>query len=104
MLSARRTLPVILIMAVLLLLGFGLVLGMKMMMMEMNPKLLSTETGTVVIALLALLLAYAILSGAIEELGFGGASNEMLLEHTTKNSCSKSMLGVCAHKRQQLPE
>jgi uncharacterized membrane protein len=60
MLSARRTLIVILIMVVLLLLGIVMVRGMKMMMMETDPKLVSMETGTVLIALLALLLAYVI--------------------------------------------
>jgi len=37
--------------------------------------MVSMETGTVVVALLVPLLAYAILAGAIEELGFGGVNS-----------------------------
>jgi hypothetical protein len=70
--NTRRTLLIILIMAVLLSLGLVMVLAMKMLMTDMEPKNVSMETGAVIVALLILLLAFVILSGAIAEFGFGG--------------------------------
>jgi hypothetical protein len=74
MLNTRKTL---LIVVVLLLVGLVMVLMTKIMMsMEIRAGSMelgagSMETGTVVVALLFPLLTYALLSGVIEEFGFG---------------------------------
>jgi hypothetical protein len=73
--SSKNTL---LIMVALLIGGLAMVLLMKMMMgIEMRDGRMafgtgSMDTGTIIVALLVPFLAYAVLSGAIEELGFGG--------------------------------
>jgi hypothetical protein len=71
----KKTILILLTLLLLLALGIVMVLAMKMMV--------SMETGTVIIALLIPLLAYLLLSGTVEELGFGGVKAKFTLTANT---------------------